>query len=146
MSPKTKNHIQIFVCVFGGGGCFCSCHVHIHGCFPKDIQVSCSIKISGMQILALSYILHTLPCPRVLFILNWLEWKSNWRQLLVETLMFHSACPCLTEDRFSLSGWLRVGGVRALWQNCKAAEWTDVSQWLMFLPALPQRSCVPMHL
>ncbi len=23
--------------------------------------------------------------------------------------MFHSACPCLTEDRFSLSGWLGVG-------------------------------------
>lgn len=103
-------------------------------------------KTSRTQIITLIYTMHPFPC--VLFMLNWLEWKPNWRWLLTTADSDVSLCLSMLNRGQVFCEWMfgRVGGVRALWQNCKAAEWTDVSQWLMFLPALPQRICVPMHL
>lgn len=71
-------------------------------------------------------------------------WRSTW---------LWCVCPCLTGDRFfsfctiCLGGWGESVWLRAaLWQNSKAAEWTDVSQWLMCLSSSPLKSCMPVHL
>lgn len=44
---------------------------------------------------------------------NQIEVSAWWRL----ALMFHSVCPCLTEDKFSVSRWFEagmVGGVQVL--------------------------------
>lgn len=71
-------------------------------------------KTSRTQIITLIYTMHPFPC--VLFMLNWLEWKPNWRWLLTTADSDVSLCLSMLNRGQVFCEWMfgRVGGVRAL--------------------------------
>ena len=145
---KIYSNICVCVCVdvcVCGCACFSFWRAHSH-LFPQ--RHSSFLLYKNQPYTDISTELHTAHSPMSpCFVRLKLAWMEIKLKAALSGDSDVSLCLSMLNGGQVFSEWMAEGGgVRALWQNCKAAEWTDVSQWLMFLPALPQRSCVPMHL